>query len=182
GAVEVLVLDESSNPVGDAALFARRADGTLVDSLSWALTGQDGRATYSGLEPGRYTISARSERLASPLNGTQVDVQAGETLRIEQRVADATRLVVTTADAEGKKTRASYIVENADGLQVQRMQSLDELRRAVAGGGFALLEASFGPLPPGRYRVTATGPDGRTVTKPVKLSGQEERRMTLRLR
>jgi hypothetical protein len=39
-----------------------------------------------------------------------------------------------------------------------------------------------GPLPPGSYRVLAEDDQGRHANKPVRLSGQKERKITLRLK
>jgi len=38
------------------------------------------------------------------------------------------------------------------------------------------------PLAPGRYRVTASGPDGRQISKPINLKNRPERKVTLRFK
>jgi len=46
---------------------------------------------------------------------------------------------------------------------------------------FSSSEQRVGPLPDGRYKVTATHADGRTKSRSVRLSGQGERKVKLRL-
>jgi hypothetical protein len=48
--------------------------------------------------------------------------------------------------------------------------------------GFSSTEQRIGPLPAGKYKVQATGPDGTTTTKPVTLSGQDERSLRIKLK
>lgn len=50
------------------------------------------------------------------------------------------------------------------------------------GEGFSSSEQRVGPLSPGKYRVTATLDDGRDAYKILNLSGQDERKVKLRLK
>jgi len=38
-----------------------------------------------------------------------------------------------------------------------------------------------GPLPPGKYTVSARTADGKSGSKPVTLTGQPERKLTIRV-
>ena len=50
------------------------------------------------------------------------------------------------------------------------------------GKGFSSKEQRVGPLAPGKYKITTITEDGRSVTKPITLKGQAERRVKLRLK
>jgi hypothetical protein len=48
-------------------------------------------------------------------------------------------------------------------------------------GGLGDAVQRVGPLPPGNYTVRATAEDGRSVERPLNLTGQAERKLKLRL-
>jgi hypothetical protein len=60
------------------------------------------------------------------------------------------------------------------------MMALDAMREAFAQG-VSSTERKIGPLPAGKYVVTATAPDGKSTKKPVTLKGQDERKLIVRI-
>lgn len=64
--LEVRVIDEGGAPVRGAALIVRAGVGTL-----WALTGEDGRGTLTGLSAGKSRLAV----LAFPHRGLETDVE-----------------------------------------------------------------------------------------------------------
>jgi hypothetical protein len=71
-------------------------------------------------------------------------------------------------------------VLDEDGREYSGMAAPEQLEQSIALG-FSSREHRIGPLPPGRYRVIATTPDGKQHKKPVKLRGQDERKMRIRV-
>jgi hypothetical protein len=61
------------------------------------------------------------------------------------------------------------------------MFGLSELMEQFTKNGLDFTTSRIGPLPPGKYTVTARTGDGKTGTKPVTLTGQPERKLTIRV-
>lgn len=179
GTLEVSVVDAGGSPAAEAAVFVREADGRLVDGFSMVTTKADGQARYPGLGPGTYTVSARKELLAS-IDSARVKVEEGGSAEVEVALQPGTMLVVTTVGEQSAPVRASISVVDEDGREVGGMISLAEVMKLFGEGGLSSTEHRIGPLPQGRYKVKATAADGKTVTKPVSLTGQAERKLTIR--
>jgi hypothetical protein len=60
------------------------------------------------------------------------------------------------------------------------MLGLAEIMKMFSEGNFNPNQQRVGPLPPGKYTVRATIADGKSLTKPVTLSGQAERTLSIR--
>jgi hypothetical protein len=88
-------------------------------------------------------------------------------------------LIVTTVGNESAPVRASISVQDEDGREVGTMFSLAEVMKMFGEGGVSSSEHKVGPLPQGKYKVKATSAGGQTVTKPVSLVGQAERKLTI---
>jgi hypothetical protein len=143
-------------------------------------TDPGGNFRQLGLGAGRYTVSARSGSLVS-VGETSVLVREGEVASVELRMESGTILLVTVSGADGAPIEASFSVTDDKGRQVNGLYSMADLMRAFSEGGFDSKEQRVGPLAPGKYRLTAIGPDGKKTTKPVTLTGQAERRVKLEL-
>ena len=92
--------------------------------------------------------------------------------------------IINTCTVTGKSDallEASFSVVDENGRQVNGLYSMGDLMRMFSGGGFDSKQQRVGPLAPGKYKVTAFGPDGSKTTKPVILNGQPERKLTLKL-
>lgn len=175
------VLDASGRPVPEAAVFVRDGEGQLLERLSFLETDGSGRFTYPGVEPGSYTVSARKGALAAP-ESALLRVTEEAPAEFELRMGEGTELVVQLTDRDGTPLRAAVSVLDEAGRQVNGLLSMTELMEAFREGRLLSNEQRVGPLPPGHYVVTAVAEDGRDATKPVNLDGQEERKLTLRLR
>ncbi len=167
-------------PVGGAALFVRDAEGNPIDRLSMIQSDSGGRFEYLSLEPGNYTIIARTENevTSEPL---RVRVREGESTEVDVPVDTGCVLLVNISDKEGNPVHCSVEVLDADGNQVNGLWSLADLMAAFSSGAFSSDEQRIGPLSPGRYRVKAVSEDGRTANKPVTVRSQTERKVNLRL-
>ena len=83
---------------------------------------------------------------------------------------------------EGEPVRARLQVLDADGRQVNGMNSTGQLQ-SILMEGYSARERRVGPLPPGTYTLIATAPSGEDAKKKVKIqAGQKERAVKLRLR
>lgn len=179
GALEVTVMDAAGGPAAEAAVFVREANGKLVDGFSMVTTKADGKARYPGLGPGTYTVSARKELLASA-DSARVKIEEGGSVEVQVALQPGTMLIVTTVGAEAAPVRASVEVTDEDGREVGGMISLAEVMELLGEGGMSSTEHKVGPLPQGKYKVKATSSDGKTISKPVSLTGQAERKLTIR--
>lgn len=177
----VRVLDAAGKPIAGAALFARDDTGQLLELFSVTSTDAKGVCEYGGLEPGRYSFSARKGGFASdetPL----VRVQAEELTEVELVLQEGTYLWVKLLDNEGQGVQASISVLDQQGRQVGTMVALDEILEILGGQGFSMTERRIGPLPPGSYQVIATSRSGQEERRPVHLRRQAERRLTIHFR
>jgi hypothetical protein len=180
GVIDVEVVDDSGSPVSEAALFTRNKDGKLLDRFSMIATDANGKAKYGGLEPGTYFLLARKGTVAS-LDSAQVRVEEGQHAVAKLVLQAGTMLIVEVFDAENKLSKASLSVQDEEGREVGGMIALSEIMKMFSEGGFSSTEQKVGPLPPGKYRVRATLPDGKTIMKPVTLNGQAERKLSIHI-
>ncbi|HEV8113300.1 MAG TPA: carboxypeptidase-like regulatory domain-containing protein [Planctomycetota bacterium] len=180
GTLEVSVVDAGGAPVQDASVFARDGSGRLVDGLSMITTDANGKAHYKGLGPGTYTILARKDLLTS-VESAHAKIEEGGQAEASVALQPGTVLLVTCLGAESKPVRASLSVQDEAGHEVGAMISLSEAMKMFNENGFSTTERRIGPLPQGKYTVRAVDADGKTVTKPVTLTGQAERKITIHL-
>jgi hypothetical protein len=181
GTIAGKVLDEAGKPVQGAGLFVRNEAGAVVDRISMCTSDASGSFRYEGLAAGRYTVGARDLTRASEFSQA-VSVRAGETSEVTLRIEGGTILLVSVQDEEGGFLEAELSVTDPDGNQINGLFSMEQLMSMISKGGFSTAEQRVGPLAAGRYKVTATTPDGRTRSKPVTLSGQEERKINIRIK
>jgi protocatechuate 3,4-dioxygenase beta subunit len=180
GEVSGQVVDVTGSPVEGASIFVRDEQGFVLERFSMCATDGAGRFRYSGVAPGKYTLSARTADLAS-LESRPVVVPEGGIGQAVITVEAGTMLIVSVVDPEGAVQDPKILVVDEDGRQVNGMVSYTEILSSRSRL-YSTEEQSVGPLPPGSYTVTARASDGRAVTKPVTLSGQAERRLKIRLR
>lgn len=183
GRLRVKVVDASGSPVSEAAVFVRDSEGRLTENFTLASTTVGGIRTVDGLAPGAYTISARTARLATG-ESSPVTVRPGETSEIELLAQPG--VILTTAlrgddDADLRTARIQVLDES--GRDVSRCMGMMDVEALYGAEGFSLDQRRFGPLPPGRYRVTVETAAGLEASKPVRLDGSSDReRVVLRLR
>ena len=180
GAVEGLVVGADGAPVRGASLYFRDTQGRLVTSFSTVLSDAAGRFEKTGLAPGDYTVSARTESQAAG-DEAAVRVTAGETAEVRVVVATAAVLLVTLEDEGGQARRARVEVLDADGRDVASLVTMEALR-ALINEGRSSEEQRVGPIPPGRYTVRATLADGRSASRRVRVRDRNpEQRVVLKL-
>jgi len=107
-------------------------------------------------------------------------VRAERPGEVDLVVAPGTTLVVSIEDKDGTALRASFSVRDERGREMAQMMDASGVEGLMLGG-FSSTENKVGPLPAGEYKVGATSFDGRTASRTVKLRGQEERSVKLRL-
>ncbi len=177
GRVIGLVVGKDGEPLAGATVFVREASGRPVDAISTVRSGSDGRFSYSRVNPGTYVVSARGDGQASEtVDG--VVVTTGQDTEVRLEVDTASSLVVRTVEKDDTPVRAEVTVVDSDGREVSGLVGT-ELFRSF-GEGVSTTEQSFGPLPPGRYTVTARAQDGRTERKRVTVKGSRDTRTRLR--
>ena len=175
------VVDRTGSPVPEAAIFIRDENGVPLERITMTQTGADGKFRYTGIAPGSYSVAARVGDQATPRDVT-ANVRSDQEESVELALEAGTMLVISVVGEAGELVDATLLVEDGQGRQVNGLFSMNELMQAFTSTGFSTREQRVGPLAPGSYKVTASAPDGRSVTKPVTLSGQAERKLKLRLK
>jgi hypothetical protein len=173
------VRDGNGAPVVDAVLFVRDAAGRPLERFGTVRSDALGRFEYGGLAAGSYTLSARAGDLASG-DSAAVELRCAGDETVDLTVAPGTLLIVKIEVDDQFDVEARVQVLDGEGRDVGGLQGLTELMQATAAR-FTSDEYRIGPLPPGEYRVVATATDGRQEQRSVRLSGQSERRLRLRI-
>ena len=179
GAIRGRVLDATGQPVSGAAVFVRDSQGQVLERFSFNQTDGTGRFEYQGVSAGEYTVSARSGQGASE-ESAAVRVDEGGAAEVTVSLGPGTVLLVRAVDGSGHDVEAHVLVTDEEGRQVNGLHAFEEVMTSLQQG-FSLSEVRVGPLPPGRYTVEATTPEGHRKRKPVVLSGQPERKIKLRV-
>jgi len=179
GSIEGRVVDSSGGAVAGASLFVRDKDDVLLERISLATSGADGSFSYGGVAAGSYTISARSKTEVSPAP-VSVTVHSDENSVVELTLDQGTILEVSVVDGNSQPISANLQVLDGNGRDVAGQFGMADLTELLSSD-FSLTTQRFGPLPPGKYKVTGASGD-LSGKKPVTLSGQEKRRIKLRLK
>lgn len=179
GTLETTVVDDAGAPVAGASIFVRSESGEPVDRFSMVTTDNRGIASYGGLTPGKYTISARKDLLASA-ESASVRIDEGTKQQVALRLGGGTILIISLVGTDDKPVQASLSVQDDQGRELAGMISLSEVMKLFSTGGFTANEKRIGPIPAGRYRVFGSTDDGKTINKNITLNGQPERRVILR--
>ena len=180
GKITGLVHGSDGRAVAEAAIFLRDAAGRTLERFSMVATDSAGRFSYDGLEPGEYSVIARTSSETSNSNST-VRVEEGKSAEVELALSAGTVLIVALTSDDGSPLDCSVVVEDEHGRQVNGTMSLTEIMQAFSSGQFSSKEQRVGPLSPGKYKVTVSTNDGRKTTKPVTLTGQPERKLNVKL-
>jgi protocatechuate 3,4-dioxygenase beta subunit len=175
-----IIQDAAGQPVAGASVWVRDAAGNVLERFALVETDGTGRFHYRGLGPGTYTIFAKKGGEVSPPSAPVRLAQGGQA-EATAILGEGTTLVVTVVDKSEAEVRARISVTDEDGHELSGLYSLREIMSQF-GAGFTSQEQRVGPLPPGKYRVTASLDDGREAYKNVNLSGQDERKVKLRLK
>lgn len=180
GTIEVKVVDSAGRPLSQATVFVRDEGGRMLEPFSMILSDGTGRCQYTGVAPGEFTVSARLGLLTCQ-ESDPVRVPRGGTGHVTLRLEEGTVLLIRLKDAAGDPTAASVSVLDADGREMGGTLGMQDLQTLYLEGTFSTTEHRLGPLPPGKYKLSAVN-DGGSATKSVRLRGEPEKKVTLRLR
>ncbi len=180
GELTGLVLSSDQRPVKGATVFLRDSQGRVIDRVSFVTTDSAGNFKYSGLAEGKYTASARLGELVSS-HSESLSLKAGGAADCQLTIDDGTTLVVSVIDKTGKEVNARLSVRDSRGYEMAGLQSMQELM-SIFTGSFSTMEQRVGPLPVGRYKVSAVLDDGRSTSKNITVSGRSTRKVKLRVK
>ncbi|QDU68982.1 carboxypeptidase-like regulatory domain-containing protein [Engelhardtia mirabilis] len=173
------VRSTNGEPVAAATIFVRDAAGNPIERFSMILTDASGRFRFEGLAPGEYSFSARNREMAS-IETDPVEVNA-ENPPVVNMVAEVGTTLIARIELDDEPSiDASVRVFDEREHDVSGMVGYPDLMAAITAG-FESGEFRIGPLAPGKYRVEATAPDGRSKSKVVVLGGSDERRVRIRI-
>ncbi len=180
GSLEVTITDGQGTPLPGATLFVRDEGGRILEPFSMVASDGSGVAEYRGVAPGEYTLTARQGSLTSIETGS-VRVQAGQATRAALVLEPGTVLWLSFTDSDRNPKAATVSVTDTDGREYSGMVGMADLQALYIEGEFSPAEHRLGPLPPGKYIVRAHA-DGLSAEKSVRLRGDDEKRLTVRLK
>ncbi|MCP3918436.1 MAG: sigma-70 family RNA polymerase sigma factor [bacterium] len=172
----VQVVDADGQPVSGATVYARAADGELLDTLSLELTDALGFVRCAGLPPGELRFSAR-DRKRSSAESQLVRVGPGASAELRLTLVAATKIQVHLRNAGGP-SGGSVRVLDGDGHEFGARYTMADYQDWSDSQQVDPSEYWSGPLPPGRYRVVAS--DGaRSAERELTVNGEPVRELTL---
>jgi hypothetical protein len=176
--VEGVVVGPDGHPVAGASVYARDESGNVVQQWPPVSADASGRFTMDSLLPGKVTFAARTRTLAS-VESAPVSARADETVKVQLELRRATRLRVLVRGSDDRLVGAFTSIADASGKDLTMMYAYNE---ASFFGGKSEGEGQLiGPVPPGRYRLTAANHDRKTASQDVSVSGEEEVVVTIQL-
>jgi len=170
------VVDANGDPAGHATVLVRDGAGRPLYRLD-TVTDEWGRFSMRNLPVGDVLVSARTREQISVEKPARVS--AAEEATVELGLAPGAILRIALVDEEGVALRGSIRVESEAGCEYTQSASRDELERLLMEG-LSPGGRCVGPVPVGRYRVSARAGDGRSASATLTLE-PGERDVTLRL-
>jgi hypothetical protein len=170
--MEGLVTGPDGKPFPGAVIFVRDESGSLVvRTYPPPSTDPSGRFTIEGLTPGKVIVGARTEHLVT-VETPHVTLGPGETPRVTLALQPGTVLHVLVQESSGKFVGASLRVVDERGQQVGAAYPFgrDENGNPVSPDA----GVRIGPVPPGRYKITATNHDLASTSRDISVSGDEQ--------
>jgi hypothetical protein len=176
--VEGIVLGPGGTPVGEAIIFARDASGHVEGQPFTWKSDASGHFRLEGVSPGRTTFFARTESMASA-ESAPVSISERGSGSVELVVVPATilRVQVENRDHQPAASEISVLDEHGHEFGGTSMMFQDE----GEGGADAAGGLSIGPLPPGRYQVSAHYGKLTASAQEVSLSGEPTKSVIVRL-
>lgn len=148
--VELTKYDVDSNEPVQNAVFTLSYDGHVVDEKN---TGQDGRLTFTGLEPGcEYMISEKTPAQnyrPEMFNVKTAGSGQAENVDLEQ---DKKSFRITAPD-RGYSNRLQFSVRNEKYKTDLSFKKVDEKRDALSGAEFELYRSVSGPAGPAEIKI-----------------------------
>ncbi len=162
-----------------ASIFVRNAQGALESSLSSVASDGAGKFSYDALAPGVVTVNARLAGFAAR-ESAPLALVAGAANTIELVLEKGEMLHVSLVDSAKKPVRSTVSVLDDKGHEMNGLSSLEAMQ-ALMTAGFSSTRFDVGPLPAGKYRVSATSADGRAKSQDLALDGEGETTLELAL-
>ena len=170
--IEGTITGPDGKPYAGAVVFLRDPAGSRLEAGPPPPTSDaGGRFSIDGLPPGELWIGARTEGLVT-VETRPIDLRAGETSRIALELRAGTRLRVLVQEEDGRPVGASLRVADERGQVVGSAIPLSDGDRGSSETPESGLR--IGPIPPGRYTITATNHDGASASREVSVSGDEQ--------
>jgi uncharacterized GH25 family protein len=165
----------SGAPAVSAFVTMRDARGASRDPwVGRHSTDGAGRYRIDDLSAGTWSVSAQLGNEASD-ESAPVRVESGDTATVDLSMRAATKLHITVLDRDGKRVGASISVRDSKGREHGSSFVFDP---ELASGGEG--RYTIGPLPPGKYDITATNHDKSSANSSVSLHGESESSVELR--
>jgi Carboxypeptidase regulatory-like domain len=170
--IEGTITGPDGKPCAGAVVFLSEDAGSrLAEGYPPPRSDAGGRFSIDGLPPGALRIGARTDGLVTA--GTpRIELRAGETSRIALELRDGTRLRVLVQEEDGCPVGASLRVADERGQTVGSAQPLPNGDRGTVETPESGLW--IGPIPPGRYTITATNHDGASASREIFVAGDEQ--------
>lgn len=111
-------------------------------------------------------------------------MQSGKVAALDLAVSEGAYLIVRVDGADPLDVAQGLVrvdVRDSDDRQMGGLFSTQDFAELLSADR-SFDEQRFGPLPPGTYRATATGPGGARVERTVNLTASEELRLALPLK
>jgi len=170
-------IDAEGNPQARASIFVRDATGQLVSRISMVESDANGHFSHPGLPPGELFVESRTPEGAS--QPVAVQIVPGEEAEVVLRVIAGTLLTVHAENSAGEPTRMRLTVVDSAGREHAAMRSRFDLETGMTSA-IDNTRRTVGPLPPGKYTVTAFDYEGREKRRTVTLKAARERVLRLR--
>jgi hypothetical protein len=192
---ETAAVELSAEASGELRVVLRDPDGREVDGFRARVAAIDeagalfdldlGREASNGgfadpaaLPAGAYVLFASAPGLAAAPSGPHA-VVAGKATDVVLELQPAAGLLVEVVGRDGEPIAARLVVRANERTFPADPPPRSAFRRTEP---LSLGAHRVGPLPAGRYEVTATAADGRTASLTVGVAAGEERDLRLRLR
>ncbi len=141
------------------------------DPIAVTVTGEDGSYSFTGLEPGLYTVveDAGAEYFSANPTGVGIELSAGEGAVIDFGNCPYGRILGTKIDDYDSDGARDSNEPGLEGVQIT-LQGMGET------GAYAVTATGedgsfvFNNLLPGEYTVSETVPDGYYATRPIEVT------------
>lgn len=179
GRVHGRVIDAEGRPVEGAVVHACDARGRVMRSTGSARSDAAGGFVCERLPLGLVTLSARTAAAVSTESSVAV-LATEHTPEVVLSLSPGSRLTVSISDRDGHPVSAGIRLLDERGRDVSLLLPPGAKELAMVRG-ISTSEADFGPLRPGAYRAIAVTTDGRHIERELRLEGEPEVRVELRL-
>lgn len=178
GRVTGTVVDEGGRAIRGANVTLSDDHGRILYQLE-ATTDHEGHFSIERVPIGQVRVNARTEQQVSYEPAVAV-VSTGRAAQVELCLRKGVFLRVVLRDGDDLPTRAAIRVENGSGYDYAGRETAGEVEQITSQG--TATERRVGPVPPGRYTVSASTADGSHARQRVAVQGAiEEQEVLLRL-